>query len=137
MTNEHYLLYLEDDPIELLKFEMAFEKLDIKIPIKSFENGALGWNFLENHLNNLPKIIILDLKMPVMSGLEFLKKIKNHLHFRKIPVIVLSSSEDKNDILFSYENQVAGYFVKPFDNAEYDVIIQRINEYWSTSKVSI
>ncbi len=136
MTNEDYILYLEDDAVELMKFEMAFTKLNRTMQIQSFENGLLGWEFLVNNKRHLPKIIILDLKMPVMSGLEFLENIKNHLSLRKIPIIVLTSSEDKNDILFSYENQVAGYFVKPFSIKDYDETIQRINEYWAVSKIS-
>ncbi len=134
MTPERYLLYLEDDPIELIKFQSAFNEINPGITIKSFSNGQEGWDFLIKNPNNAPSVIVLDLKMPVMNGFEFLEKIKNNVSFRKIPVIILSTSNHENDILYSFDHQVAGYFVKPFSTKDYNNIIAKVNEYWQTSK---
>lgn len=135
MRISNYLMYLEDDPVELMKFKMAFDKFENKIEIKSFQNGLDGWEYLVSNTNNLPRIVVLDLKMPIMNGFEFLKKLKNNLSFRKIPVVVLTTSNDQNDILYSYDHQVAGYFVKPFSTDQYNEIILKINQYWHISKI--
>jgi CheY-like chemotaxis protein len=134
MENSNYILYLEDDPLELIKFKMALNDLGHTIPLISFENGQLGCDYLVTHINALPKVIVLDLRMPVMSGLEFLERIKEHLSLKRIPIIVLSSSENEDDILFSFDHQVAGYFVKPFDLDTYNEIISKIAAYWQSSK---
>ena len=133
---QNYLVYIEDDPIELIKFKRAYKELDAKTRIESFENGAKGLDFLIENVASPPKIIILDLRMPVMNGFEFLEKIKNHLSLRKIPVIVFTSSDDKNDVSLSYDNQVAGYFVKPFSHDAYKKVVEKINAYWTTSQFS-
>ena len=136
MLKNDYILYLEDDSLELLKFKLALSQLEIALPVQSFGNGLLGLEFLEANINKLPKVIVLDLKMPVMSGIEFLERIKAHISLRRVPVIVLSSSDNDNDILYSFDHQVAGYFVKPFDTDEYHQIVKQIATYWQTSKTS-
>ncbi len=134
MFKTDYILYLEDDRVELLKFKLALAELQSGIPVQSLENGLLGLEFLEANINKLPKVIVLDLKMPIMNGIEFLEKVKTHISLRRIPVIVLSSSSSDTDILHSYDHQVAGYFVKPFDTEEYHQIVKKIASYWQTSK---
>lgn len=137
MTTSKYLMYLEDDPIELMKFKMAFKEVQQDIAITSYKNGLEGWEHLIANSNNLPQIIVLDLRMPIMNGFEFLEKLKSNVTFRKIPVIVLTTSDNENDILYSFDHQVAGYFVKPFSTEDYNEIILKINQYWETSKIPL
>jgi CheY-like chemotaxis protein len=77
-----------------------------------------------------PKLILLDLNMPGMSGLEFLTTIKSDPELRRIPVIILSTSDLETDIQASYEGGVAGYFVKPLEYPQFVTTVQCILRYW-------
>ncbi len=129
-----YLLYVEDDEIEVIKFIHTLEPYFGNEHIKIANNGKKGWEFLSENALNPPKLIVLDINMPEMNGLELLEKIKGDARLRKIPVIMLTTSDNEKDIMVSYQNQVAGYFVKPFDPEKYTEIISIINSYWETSK---
>ena len=98
-------------------------------------NGERGLEFLNERRHHLPKLIVLDLRMPVMNGFEFLEKMKNDLTFRRIPIIVLSSSKNEKDIVQCYDYQIAGYFTKPFSMNDYNKIIESIASYWGQAKI--
>ena len=130
-----YILYVEDDEIEVMKFKMTLESEGFIEDIKVAYNGEEGLNVLNENRKNLPKLIILDINMPKMNGLELLEKIKNDLDFSKIPVIMLTTSSNPNDVLKSYAQHVAGYFVKPFGVDEYRNILKVIKQYWENSLI--
>ncbi len=129
-----YILYVEDDEIEVVKFLHSIEPYFDTDAIEIKENGQLGWNFLDKNRAYPPKLIILDINMPEMNGLELLEKIKSDHDLNNIPVLMLTTSENQEDISISYQNQVAGYFIKPFDPDHYQKIIDIINTYWATAK---
>lgn len=128
-------MHLEDDPLESTKLRMILNELDFDLGIHSFENGRKAWEYLEANTNMQPRWIMIDLKMPVMNGFEFLEKLKAHLTFRKIPVIVLTTSDYDPDVLYSFENQVAGYFVKPYEWQDFKSMVAQIINYWNLSKM--
>ena len=131
--NKDYILYLEDDKIDAIRFSSSLKNLNFKEEIIIQPDGKDGIEWLSNHQTLLPKIIVLDLNMPKMGGIEFLNFIKKEEPFKKIPVIVLTSSDSKLDIQNSFESQVAGYMVKPAIEKDYEDIISLIKEYWDNS----
>ena len=77
-----------------------------------------------------PKLIVLDLKLPRISGLELLRKLKSNPHSRSIPVVALSSSREKRDLAESYQLGVNSYLVKPMDFDEYAEAVRLLGRYW-------
>jgi hypothetical protein len=78
----------------------------------------------------LPVVILLDLKLPKIDGLEVLRQIKNHPYYRMIPVVVFSSSDEERDILSAYQNGTNSYIVKPVDFDRFLEVAQHIDKYW-------
>ena len=129
-----YILYIEDDKLETMRFQMALHQNKFIGEIKIAENGAKGLEILNEQRHHLPNIIVLDLQMPIMNGFEFLAVIKEDITLRRIPIIILTTSKNETDIFQSYDFQVAGYFTKPFSNREYNGIVKCIKDYWEISK---
>jgi two-component system, response regulator len=77
-----------------------------------------------------PKVILLDLKLPRIDGLELLRRLKGNLHARVIPVVVLSSSQEQRDVIDSYDSHVNSFLVKPMDFDEFSRLVQSIGRYW-------
>ncbi|APD07891.1 putative methanoproteinis regulatory protein FilR2 [Flavobacteriaceae bacterium UJ101] len=125
-----YILYLEDDELEIHKFRLAFDSLGSNYKLKSCNNGEEGLLFLNQNRHHLPSFILLDLNMPIMNGFEFLEEVKSNASYKKIPIVIFSSSNNQSDIIYSYDLQVAGYFVKPFNPEDYKKVIEKINHYW-------
>ena len=135
-NNKPYILYVEDDDLEVMKLKMAMASHNMEYPLEITTNGEEALTFLKSKLYDLPRLILLDLRMPRMNGFEFLKEIKNDVALKRIPVIVLTSSSDENDVIQSFDLQVSGYFVKPFELANYNKMILQIGSYWEMSKIS-
>jgi len=135
-NSKPYILYVEDDDLEVMKFKMALASHKMDYPLEITTNGEEALTFLKSKLYDLPRLILLDLRMPRMNGFEFLEVVKNNVALKRIPIIILTSSNDENDITQSYDLQVAGYFVKPFDPEDYNKMILQIENYWTTSKIS-
>jgi len=85
--------------------------------------------------NPRPCLILLDLNMPRMNGLEFLKVIKNDEELKKIPVVVLTNSKGDEDMLQSYRYGVAGYIVKPANYLQFIEVVRVIDLYWTISEI--
>ncbi|MFX1256122.1 MAG: response regulator, partial [Promethearchaeota archaeon] len=98
------------------------------------KDGEEALSFLRK-ADEKPCIILLDLNMPRMNGLEFLKVIKQDDRLKRIPVIVLTSSNENQDVVESFKGGVAGYMVKPLDYPQYVKIIQLIMNYWAYSEL--
>ena len=133
MRHKDYILYIEDDEIDAIKFAATLKNLNFSEDIVTKENGQEGLDWLFENKNQLPKIIVLDLNMPKMGGLEFMEAIKADEILKKIPIIVFTTSDEKIDIQRSFQYQVSGYMVKPFDQKAYSDIIILIKEYWDKS----
>jgi CheY-like chemotaxis protein len=98
-------------------------------------NGEEAMKYLISSDTEKPFLILLDLNMPKMSGIEFLKVIKAHQELKAIPIIVLTTSKEKRDVLESFELGAAGYMVKPVDYSKFVEILGKIMIYWSTSEL--
>jgi len=108
-------------------------KIDNRLDMVS--NGEEALAYLLSIENDLPGVILLDLNMPRMNGIEFLKNVKTHAGLKKVPVIVLTTSRTEQDINASFELGAAGYMVKPLDYREFIDAIVTIARYWQLSEL--
>ena len=135
MRSSKPILLVEDDDVDVMTVKRALKDLNIKNRLVNTANGEEALEYLKNNSNKKPCIILLDLNMPKMNGIEFLQVVKADDTLKKIPVIVLTTSSQQQDIVESFRLSVAGYIVKSVDYAEYTEAINTINLYWSLSKL--
>ena len=134
MPKQLSILLVEDDSIEAMKFNRTVAKLDIDCSITEVKNGEEGIKFLKEN-KSLPNIILLDLNMPKMNGIEFLKILKGDDVLKYIPTIILTTSCHQKDLLDCYKIGVAGYMIKPLKYSEYASKMASIISYWSESEL--
>ncbi len=129
-----HILLVEDNEGDILLTMDAFEESKIKTNISVARNGMEALNFVfqrENFVNaKRPDLILLDINIPVYSGHEVLKIIKEEPLLKKIPVIMLTTSSHKKDIHQAYENHANSYVTKPIDMNEFINAILKIEEFW-------
>jgi CheY-like chemotaxis protein len=133
----HPILIIEDNPVDLDLAKRAFQKCDILNPIQTARDGLEILNFITRWLagEELPAVILLDLKLPKLNGLDVLKIIKQETICKNIPVIVLTSSSDLGDIRTAYEYGANSYLIKPIGYDQFLELIFLINQYWIKSNI--
>jgi CheY-like chemotaxis protein len=124
------ILLVEDDPndVELTLHTLRAEKLGNKIALA--RDGAEALELLFGEERRRPKLILLDLKLPKVDGLEVLHKIKQSSETRAIPVVILTSSREDRDRVESYQLGVNSYIQKPVDFDEFRRTIKTLGMYW-------
>ena len=127
------VLFIEDDMIETMKMQRAVSKLQSKHKIIEAKNGEEALDILKG--GNLPDIILLDLNMPRMSGTEFLSILKADDKLKYLPTIILTTSENRVDLLKCFEIGIAGYIIKPLKYEDYEAKLKRVFEYWEISEL--
>ena len=128
------ILLIEDDMIEVMKLSRATNSLQLNHNIVEANNGEEALKLLEDK-SNLPDIILLDLNMPKINGIEFLKILKSDDHLRYIPTIVLTTSSNQRDLLECYKIGIAGYVLKPLKYEDYVSKIEKLLSYWSVNEL--
>lgn len=129
------ILLVEDNDADVLAVQRAFEELGISNPVVNVVNGEDALLYLQRPNNPWPVYIILDLEMPRMNGFEFLEIVKADETLKTIPVIILTSSNQKIDIQRGYELGAAGYIVKSADYQDFIKVIKVMNRYWNLSRL--
>ncbi|MBF0460350.1 MAG: response regulator [Magnetococcales bacterium] len=129
------ILLLEDDRVDAMTVKRALKVIHVNNPVAVVGNGEEGVAWLQDPQNEQPCIILLDLNMPRMNGIEFLNVIKQEERLRTIPVVVLTTSKDELDRARSFGLGVAGYMVKPVDYLQFVEVIRTINLYWTLSEL--
>ncbi|MBF0296182.1 MAG: response regulator [Magnetococcales bacterium] len=129
------ILLVEDDRVDAMTVQRALRKIHVGNPLTTVGNGEDALARLRDPANERPCIILLDLNMPRMNGIEFLSAIKADDALKKIPVVVLTTSKDEMDRIKSFDNGAAGYMVKPVDYVQFVDVIQTINLYWTLSEL--
>ena len=129
------ILLVEDDHVDILTIRRALKEIEVANPIVTRENGEDALAYLRDPDSARPCIILLDLNMPIMNGLEFLQQAKADEALRSIPVIVLTTSEEQQDKLNSFNLGVAGYMAKPVDYRRFVEMMRSIDLYWSASEL--
>tara|TARA_B110000091_G_C13796017_1_gene467863 strand:- start:628 stop:1056 length:429 start_codon:yes stop_codon:yes gene_type:complete len=110
--NKVTLFLIEDDDIDAMSITREFKRRKILNPIIRAKDGVEAFELLSSGKISRPFIILLDLQMPRMNGLEFLTKLRANSDYKNSVVFILSTSQDENDIFNSYKSNVAGYFIK-------------------------
>jgi CheY-like chemotaxis protein len=133
------ILLVEDDPNDALLVCMAFKRTLSGIPVFAVSNGLEAVRYLkgeaeygDRQTNPFPDLVLLDLKMPVMNGFEFLRWVRAQASLRRLPVIVLTSSLDESDPTQAYDAGANSYVVKPTDFNQLTQAIQRLGDFWLT-----
>jgi len=129
-TNEITLLLVEDDDIDAMTIQRSFKKQNITNPIVRVYDGIEALTLLRAGEVALPLVIILDLKMPRMGGIEFLKTLRADPQLSKLVVFVLTTSKAKSDILSSYSEHIAGYFVKGQTGDKFSGLVSMLENYF-------
>nr|WP_298793900.1 response regulator [uncultured Allomuricauda sp.] len=127
------VLFIEDDMIETMKLQRAIAKFESKHEITEAKNGEEALEILKN--SPLPDIILLDLNMPRMSGIEFLTTIKADDRLKYLPTIILTTSENRVDLLKCFEIGIAGYIIKPLKYEDYESKLKKVFDYWEISEL--
>ena len=135
MQNSKPILLVEDDSVDVMTVKRAFRDIAVKSELVPTGDGEEALAYLRDDGNTKPSVILLDLNMPKMNGTEFLKIIKADDGLKKIPVIVLTTSNSEQDIAKSFELGAAGYMVKSVDYKRFMEVIKTINSYWTLSKL--
>ncbi|WP_299260244.1 response regulator [uncultured Aquimarina sp.] len=132
--NSLSFLLIEDDMIETLKFKRVVDSLEGDYQITEAINGEEAIEILKKEPHSFD-IILLDLNMPKMNGIEFLKILKEDEVLKYIPAIILSTSNNHHDIKECYKTGVAGYITKPLKYEEYTQKIKNLVAYWNSSEL--
>jgi CheY-like chemotaxis protein len=129
------ILLVEDDSVDAMTVKRAIRELHVTNSIIHSANGDDAIKYLSDHNAKKPFVVLLDLNMPKMGGIEFLKTIKADNNLKTIPVIVLTTSKEKQDVLDSFELGAAGYMIKPVDYRKFVELLSVVMLYWSTSEL--
>ena len=135
MRNLRSILLVEDDSVDAMTVKRAFSELKVTNELIRVINGEEALKYLKEHLDKKPCVILLDLNMPKMNGIEFLKVMKADDELRPIPVVVLTTSKDDRDKMESFKACVAGYIVKPVDYRKFVEAMKILNLYWTLSEM--
>lgn len=137
------ILLVEDDDVDAENVVRALKRNKITNRLFITGNGEEALAFLRHttpytEVEKFPRpgIILLDLNMPVMNGIEFLKIIKADDHFKRIPVVVLTTSREENDRVESFKLSVAGYIIKPVEFEKFVDAVKTIDLYWTLSELN-
>jgi CheY-like chemotaxis protein len=129
------ILLVEDDNIDAMTVRRALKDLKVTNELIRVGDGEKALEYLRDKSTENPCLILLDLNMPKMNGIEFLKVAKADEDLKKIPVVVLTTSDEQRDIVESFELSVAGYMVKSADYSNFVEMIRVINLYWTLSEM--
>ena len=135
------ILLVEDDEVDIMNVERAFKKAAIKNPLYIARNGieALvmlrGGNEKLLEVPNERRLILLDINMPKMSGLEFLQTIRADKALKYTPVVMLTTSNQDKDMIEAFDLNVAGYLLKPVTFSRFVDLMTTLNRYWASSEM--
>lgn len=134
ITNTPILL-VEDDQVDVMTVKRALKEIHVTNPVVNRENGEEALKYLRDTKSVKPCIILLDLNMPIMNGIEFLQVMKQDVRLKRIPVVVLTTSEEQQDKVNSFDLGVAGYMAKPVDYQQFVEVMRTIDAYWTISEI--
>ncbi|MDH5691560.1 MAG: response regulator [Gammaproteobacteria bacterium] len=126
------ILLVEDDDVDVMNVQRAFKRNNVLNPLHVARNGLEALDMLRTPgmLNPYPKIILLDINMPKMNGLEFLEEVRKDEELKKLSVFVLTTSNADRDRVEAYNLNVAGYIIKPVEMDNFLNAISSLHMYW-------
>jgi two-component system response regulator len=136
-TGETEILLVEDTPDDVEMTLRALRKANIVNRIKVARDGAEALEFIfgggtqaDHDVEDTPKLILLDLKLPKIDGFEVLRRIKGDLRTKKIPTVILTSSKEQQDVVETYQLGVNSYIVKPVEFESFVDAVSKLGMYW-------
>ncbi len=136
-TQNHPILLIEDNPMDVDLTRRAFSRRNVINTIEVARDGeeAIGYIRRWESGETWPVVILLDINLPKVNGLEVLRELKTHPMLQKIPVIVLTSSAEDRDIQRAYELGANSYIVKPVDFEKFIDVAAQIDLYWNVINI--
>ena len=133
MEKRASILHVEDDLVDVTNLQRAFARRGIANPLRAACNGEVALRLLRaaDDTRIRPALILLDLGMPVMGGLELLEELKNDAALRAIPAVVLTASSREEEVSSAYELGAAGYVVKPIAFDDLVAAVDLVVRYWT------
>ena len=131
------ILLVEDDEVDVMNVKRAFQRSNITNPLYIAGNGLEGLAVLRGEqsggksMPNSRRIVLLDINMPKMNGIEFLHELRNDPAIAHTPVIVLTTSNEDQDRVEAYKLNVAGYILKPVTFSNFAEVMAALNKYWT------
>ena len=131
------ILLVEDDEVDVMNVKRAFKKNNIANPLHVAANGVEALEMLRSASSPISRerrLVLLDLNMPKMGGIEFLRELRADPELRPTPVVVLTTSNEERDRVEAYNLNVAGYIVKPVTLTNFIETMATLNKYWMLSE---
>jgi CheY-like chemotaxis protein len=128
-----HVLHVDDDDLDALNFQRAMRGSLVVAGITSARDGIEALDHLRSGALPLDRLVlVIDLRMPRMSGLELLRALRADARLRHLPVVIMTTSDDTGDLDAAYRENVAGYLLKTGDHDRYHQAITAFEDYWST-----
>ena len=134
MKKQLDILLIEDNFLEIMKMKRTLSLLELNHTLTEAKDGEIALEILQGK-NRFPDLILLDLNMPKISGIEFLEIIKKSEDFRHIPTVILTTSDNKSDLEECYKIGVSGYVLKPLKYEDYVKKMEAVLTYWSMNEL--
>jgi CheY-like chemotaxis protein len=134
MRSSRPILLVDDDNADMATIRRALKELNVPNKLIHHLDGENALNYLRNNANKAPCVILLDLNMPRMNGIDFLAAAKADAELRQIPVIILTISNDEHDMVKCFNLCAAGYVVKPNSYEEFVDVMKTLDTYWTLSE---
>ena len=137
MENKIEILLVDDNPNDIKLAMHAFQSNKLANVVHVVRDGAEALEFLfctdryaDRNIENGPKFVLLDLKLPLVDGIEVLRRVKADVRTRKTPVVIMTSSREERDVVESYALGVNSYIVKPVDFDQFTHVVRELGYYW-------
>jgi CheY-like chemotaxis protein len=126
------ILLVEDDEVDVMTVKRAFQKANITNPLYVASNGIEALEVLrKEELPPQRRLILLDVNMPKMNGIEFLREVRADPKLQTVSVVVLTTSNEERDRIEAFKLNVAGYLLKPVTFGQFAEVMSTINKYWA------
>ena len=135
MRSSRPILLVDDDNADMMTVRRALKELNVPNELVHHLDGEKAMDYLRNNANKAPCVILLDLNMPKMNGIDFLAAAKADAELRQIPVIILTISSDEGDKAKCFDLCAAGYVVKPASYEEFIETMKTLDTYWTLSEL--
>lgn len=135
-----HILLVEDDEVDVMNVKRAFKKNNITNSLYTASDGIEALSILRGSEGASPipqerRLILLDLNMPRMNGIEFLRELRGDANLKQIPVVMLTTSNEDRDKVEAYNLNVAGYILKPVTFDNFVQVMATLNNYWTLSEM--